>query len=207
MPRPTGRRNDDFELKRRALARRARVAWLSQGAGISLRDFAEATDSSLTNLKHYFGDRDGLVEAMTSVCHEDSLPILARVSQPQGEDARGSLLIFFDQLLLGWQNFGVGRLHEVGLSESLGDARLGPAFVNNILEPSLQSTEQLLAILVERQQLPQMEVRAAALSLMSPVILALLHQGGLMGDRCRPLNVHDFIRVHVDHWLSGWAQG
>jgi citronellol/citronellal dehydrogenase len=161
--------------------------------------------AATVNLKHYFGDRDGLVEAITSVCHEDALPILARVSQPQGEDARSSLLLFFERLLLGWQHAGVGRLHEVGLSESLGDARLGPAFVNNILEPSLQSTEKLLAVLIERKHLPEMEVRAAALSLMSPVILALLHQGGLMGDRCRPLDVRDFIRVHVDHWLSGWA--
>ena len=205
MPRPTGRRNTDFEAKRVALARRAREEWLQRGAGVSLRELAESTGSSLTNLKHYFGDRDGLVEAISEVCQRDSASILSISAEPVGDNAREALFSFFERLLIGWHQFGVGRLHEVGLAEGLGDPRKGPAFVNHILEPSLQTAERLLQRLIDKKQLPRMELRGAALTLMAPVVLALLHQDGLRGNTCRPLDVRTFVRTHVDHWLDGWA--
>ena len=48
-------------------------------------------------------------------------------------------------------------------------------------------------------------VVAAALTLLSPVLLALLHQDALHGRRCRPLDVEAFVHTHVRSWLSGHA--
>ena len=75
--------------------------------------------------------------------------------------------------------------------------------VNHLLEPTLQSLEELLGNLVGRKMLPEQDLRAAALSLLSPVLLALIHQDALYGHRCRPLDVEAFVRRHVRSWLSG----
>ena len=46
-------------------------------------------------------------------------------------------------------------------------------------------------------------VGAAALALVGPVVLALLHQVDLLGSACRPLDIDAFIEVHIQGWLEG----
>lgn len=205
MPRPSGRRNLDFDDKRAALARRAREAMLRRGTGASLREIAEDAETSLTNLRHYFGDRDGLFAAALEVAGAEGNPWLMLTMQLEGDDAGDVLRRFFELLLVGWRQFGVGRLFEMSLAEGLGSGTRGPATVTHVLEPTLQAVEVLLTRLVERGALPPLEPRVAALSLVSPVLLALLHQDGLFGSGCRELDVPAFVRTHVDSWLRGYG--
>jgi AcrR family transcriptional regulator len=102
-----------------------------------------------------------------------------------------------------WRRYGLGRLFASTLALGLEHRTLGPAFVEELLEPLLQAVEQLLATFVDNGDLPPTDVRAAALSLASPVILALLHQDNLHGAHCRPLDVEQFARLHVHTVLHG----
>ena len=46
-------------------------------------------------------------------------------------------------------------------------------------------------------------VRFGALSLVSPVFLALMHQDSLDGSACRPLDLEEMIPAHVEAWIRG----
>lgn len=203
MARPAGHRNTDFERKERALAIGARDALLSLGAGASFRELAAAMGVSVTNLKHYFHDRDGLLDAISDQLSRDGERPLRAAMELQDLPVAEALERYLGRLILAWRRFGVGRIFAVSIAEGLASERRGRATVNNVLEPSLQSAERLLAALVARGELPEQDLRAAALSLVAPVLVALLHQDGLGGVACRPLDVESFSREHVRTWLEG----
>jgi AcrR family transcriptional regulator len=186
------------------MARLARDALMQYGAGASLRDISTTTQTSLSNLLHYFGDRDGLLDAVAEVMDADAAPWLKLAASLEGDDITEILDRYFMLLLLGWRR-GLARVFEVGLGEGIGHERRGMSAVNHLIEPTLQSLEALLGSLVGRKMLPEQELRIAALTLLSPVLLVLLHQDALSGHRCRPLDVEAFVHSHVRSWLSGHA--
>jgi hypothetical protein len=96
-------------------------------------------------------------------------------------------------------------MHVLGLGEGFTDARLGMAYVNELLEPTVQTAERLLADLDDHGLLHVPDARAAALGLVGPVVIALLHQDSLHGARCRPLDVEAFLDRHVEAFLNGHA--
>ena len=204
MSRPVGRRNSNFEAKRSQLAGEAGQALMKLGAGASLRELAAEMEVSVTNVSHYFGDRDGLFVAIAEHLHQAAEPHLRRAATPSGSDLTSILETYLRNLLVGWRQFGVDRVFVVGLGEGLGDPRRGPAYVNGILEPTLQAAEKLLETLVDQGFFPPENLRLAALTLVSPILLALLHQDALSGDRCRPLDVEALISPHVARWMQGY---
>ena len=99
----------------------------------------------------------------------------------------------------------------LGLQIGLGHATLGPAYVSELLEPTLQAFEARLALHVARGELHVADLRQAALALLGPIVLALLHQRELGGQRCRPLDLRrlaaaqlaDFLQLHAAPPASG----
>lgn len=205
MPRPAGHRNSDFAQKREALARRAREAIMAHGPGISLREVSATTGASMSNLLHYFGDRDGLLEAVAGINDVEAAPWLDLTARLEGESAAEVLEQYTGMLLIGWR-MGLGRVMEIGLAEGLGQERRGISAVNHLLEPTLQALEAMLSRLMDRHMLPRQDARIAALALLSPILLALIHQDALSGVQCRPLDVEAFTRSHVRRWLDGYGR-
>lgn len=205
MGRPPGQRNADFDAKRDELVVRLKAAMMAGGAGLSFRQLAEAAGTSVSNLRHYFGDRDQVVLAVAERSGRDGEPFMQAASVPAGLPVAQELARFLSTTILAWRHFGVDRLHTVTLTEGLGDAVRGPAYVNHVLEPTLQTAERLLTNLITRGDLPAMDVRAGALTLVGPLLLALIHQDGLAGKTCRPLDVEAFATGLVDTWLRGHA--
>ena len=205
MGRPEGRTNADFEAKRGALAMRVLGALRDGGAGPSMRELAAACEVTPPTLRHYFGDRDGAVRAALAIAHRLGAEHLLRVATADLGPAPAALAAGLDELLAGWMEFGVGRLHEIGLQLGLGHPTLGPAYLNEVLEPTLQAFEARLALHVARGELEVTDLRQATLALLAPLVLGLLHQRELGGQRCRPLDLRglaaaqlaDFLRLHA----------
>jgi hypothetical protein len=108
--------------------------------------------------------------------------------------------------LFGWR-YGLGKVLSLGIRSGLGHPTLGPAFVTHLLEPALQDFEAMIAAAQERGDLAAGDTREAAISLLSPVLVALLHQDALGGVHCRPLDVDAFTASHLARWLRAWAPG
>lgn len=187
------------------LARKVREA-LSRDEGIhaSLRELAEAAGTSVATLRHYFKDREGLLQGVMESQRADGAPYLAMSAQAKHGDVRGSLLGFLQGLSTAWFKYGVGKMYASTLALGLGSKAVGPSYVNHVLEPLLQTGESLLRQHLERDEVVVDDVRQASLMLISPVVLALLHQDSLLGAQCRPLDLPAYLQTHVDAFLRAF---
>jgi AcrR family transcriptional regulator len=171
----------------------------------SMREMARAAGISVNNLRHYFPTREQLIEAV--------FEHLGRAGEPHVRRALGfaelpvveGLTIFLRTLESAWTPEQLGGLHVSGISEGLGSHALGPAYVEFLLEPTLAVAERMLERWHERGLLEVDDSRVAALALLSPLVLGLLHQRGLGGAGCRPLDFSALIDRHVAAFVRGWS--
>lgn len=201
MGRTAGSKNPGHDDKRRALAAAVVPELIRLGPRASLRELAAAAEVSVPTLRHYFEDRDGVVVAAMVEMLRMGEPHLAATAKPRRGGLRSSLMTMMRSLLEGWREYGVGRIYGTGLALGLHHEVLGPAYVQQLLEPLLQAVEARLEQHRQWGELGDHDLRFAALMLVSPVVLALLHQDGLGGQACRPLDVESFVRAHVDGFV------
>lgn len=203
MGRTPGSRNADYDEQRQELARKVMHLVLTpEGVRSSLREMASASGVSVATLKHYFADREGVLRAVIESMWRQSLPYLAIAGTPSSPDVRESLSELLTGLRTAWTVHGVGPLQATSLGAGLVSPGLGPAYVEFVMEPLLQAAEMRIRRHVELGHLAPCNERYAALELMSPVVLGLLHQDSLSGRSCRPLDVDDFVARHLDAFLA-----
>lgn len=207
MARPSGTRNPGYDEKRRSLARAAMEPIFDLGGlPLSLRQTARAAGVSVPTMRHYFGDLDGVVAAVFELIEEDGERFRQRAAS-EGDEPPAfaeSVRWLVDFLRKGW-NAGLDTLHAGGIARGLESRDRGQSYVDGLLEPMLQAAESRLQRHQERGEMIECDLRFAALSLMSPVLLALLHQQGLAGSRCRPMNITAFIDAHVEGFLRSYG--
>jgi AcrR family transcriptional regulator len=204
MPRTAGARNSDYELARDrlldAVIPRLTVAVADRP---SFRELADHAQVSVSTLRHYFADREGLVIAAFTRMHDLGREHMEASVLLASLPAEEALRAYCENLLLAWQSFGVGAMLSTALAEGMNQPRLGPAYVQELLEPMIQGCEALLGGLVEAGSLPPLDTRLGAIQLISPLFVALLHQDTLGGVACRPLDLGAFAPAHVRAFLAG----
>ena len=197
MGRPRGTRNADYDNRRRELAFRIFKCILND-ASTSLNAMAEQIGVSRPTLRHYFGDRDSAIRAALEEAAKVGRPHIESLRIPTTDDPTEGLQQALRRIVMGWRNFGVINIHHVGLKIGLEDDLTGTTYLTQILEPTLQAIEGLLQTLQDRGALRPHCPRLGALSLLSPIILGLLHQDGLGGKELRPLVIEDLIDSLVE---------
>lgn len=208
MGRPSGTRNPDFEATRAALVR-AMAARLGEpdGPRASLRELAAAAGVSASTLRHYFGTREGALAAVLAHWHEQGRPYMLAVATGPLPPVGASLAGLLREVGEAFQRFGLDQVFAVGLAVGLRQEALGPAYLNEVLDPTLEAVEARLARHVARGELVAADMRHMALSLMAPPLLALLHQGALGGTRCRPLDYARLCEEHLAGFLRAYGTG
>lgn len=199
MGRRPGSRNADFEATRASLLERigARLA-AEDGLGASLRELAAAAGVSTATLRHYFGDREALVEAYLEHCHRQGARYVAMVAtEPLQEDAAASMRWTLDQIRFGLERSPLGRIHAFGLRAGLESPELGPSYLRNLLEPTLRCVEARIERHQARGELQGHDARVLALQLVAPLLLAVLHQRSLFGCEMRPLDLGPLIAALI----------
>lgn len=209
MSRTAGARNVHFEERRSALIAKAKERLsLQTGEPPSFRELALAAGVSVTTLRHYFGSREALIKAVfahylqTGQRHLDR----ARTLQADDLDLAASLQAFLLRVAQGWTQGFVGSLHRIGLAEGLRNSRTALDYLNDVLEPTLQALEERLSNYAARGMIVGCDTRHAALMLLSPLLLALLHQHDLGGTRCRPLAIPALIDEHVKVFVRAYRR-
>ncbi|MFO1427045.1 MAG: TetR/AcrR family transcriptional regulator [Steroidobacteraceae bacterium] len=201
MARTAGARNADFEARRSALIAKARERLsLQAGEPPSFRELALAAGVRVATLRHYFGSREQLIKAVFThylQAGERHLERTRASAAAGSDDLEASLKQFLTRVVQGWNNGFVGSLHRIGLSEGLRNPRTALDYLVDVLEPTLQALEVRLRKDVEAGVIVECDTRHAALMLLSPLLLALLHQNDLGGTRCRPLSLPALIDEHV----------
>jgi AcrR family transcriptional regulator len=199
MPRTAGARNQDYEDARKAMILKAQPLLSAKaGPAPSLRDLAAAAGVSVTTFRHYFRSRQEFVAAVFAVARVVGASHIDRGRQPSSTELAPSLRAFLAGVARAWADGSVGALHRIGLTEGLRDGASGLRYLEDVLEPTLQSLEHRLAQHIEQGTMRAAETRHAALMLLSPLVLALLHQHDLGGTRCRPLDIASVIDAQVE---------
>lgn len=207
MARPQGSRNQNYDQERARLSSMI-MERLTQpdGPSASLRALATHCQVSPPTLRHYFEDRDGAVIAAFEHAMAGGEPHLGVVREAELGPAPVALTSLLRFTVLGWERFGVGDIFRAGLEIGLGHERLGPAYINSLLEPLLQAFEQRLRVHQSRQELrPELDPSTGALMLLSPILLGLLHQVELGGRTCRALDLDALICTQVDAFMRAWG--
>jgi AcrR family transcriptional regulator len=206
VPRPKGARDADYAVKRSALLRKlsARLIQLDDTRP-SLRQLAIAAGVTVPTLRHYFGDREDLVEAVLEEFFVHGERYLEQGGEPNGElehSVRAFLKRFAEVLVEGPK---LGDMIAIAFLEGFYSRRLGPAALNFVIEPPLQAMERRLAAHQARGELGDIDLRCAALMLISPLVVACMHQQQMFGDQVRPLNVAPVIDSSVSSFMKAYG--
>lgn len=203
MTRLKGSRNKRYEEERERLAA-ALFEALNQTEDLSLsfRQMADACEVSPSTLRHYFTNRKGALKAAIQHAGKQGEPYLEMVEEGEFGPPQESLLSLLRYLHFGWSHSKLGDLHRLGLEAGLGDQEMGPAYLRNLLEPSLKAFERRISLHIERGELRPCNARYAALSLVSPLFLLMLHQEQLFGACDFPVEIDAFIQHHTKAFVN-----
>lgn len=174
------------------------------GEPATFAELADVAGVSAPTLRHYFGDRVGAYTAALAAVDRDGERFRAGAGQVGDRTPDETLPALLTATVETWRRYGLGAVFSPALALGIGHDERGPAFLSHLLEPFLESVEQLLQTHVDRGQLPvDLDVRGAALGLLAAPLLALLHQDALGGDTSRPLDVETFAVTHARTMLTG----
>ncbi|MEL6829857.1 MAG: TetR/AcrR family transcriptional regulator [Pseudomonadota bacterium] len=200
MPRPAGVRNHDFEEKRTALLETlTEFALTDDLRRPSLRQFAIAAGASEPTLRHYFGDRRGLVIAILEHINLRAQPLWTIVATG-ASDPEAAVEEYFRVTKAGMEHGGFARAHAFGIIEGLADTEIGDAYLKFVLDPALATVSDKLAATPggpnERQ-----DGHVAAFMILAPLLVMTLHQELLGGSKESPIDQDGFLD-RVKTWMA-----
>ncbi len=204
MARPTGSKNPDYDQKRSEMILAIRQHLSStEGRLSSYRDLARVCGVSVPTLTHYFGTREEMIRTILVDALDKGRPHLERAATPEGPfpDSVASLV---SEIAFAFST-ALSGLNATGLIEGLHHPRLGPVFLEATLEPSIEALSRRLAAHMERGDMRRSDPRAAALILISPIILAFLHQRDLGGSERWPLDIEAFLAIEVEAFVRAFS--
>lgn len=208
MARPRGARDSDYEEKRVALVRRMTMRVMQRDtARPSLRQLADDAGVSVPTLRHYFGGRSEVVGAVLEEFLALGRGRLATASEPAGGFA-DSVRDFARSLVRGLRHAGPVRLSDafaVGLAEGLLDPAIGRFTLRFLIDPAQQALQRRLEAHMALGEMVTADARAASLMLLSPILIAVLHQDQMDGRSCNPLDLDAAIMEICDAFLRAYA--
>jgi len=205
MARKIGDKNRDFEQKRAHILDALEPRLLADdGARVTLNEMATAADVSVSSLRHHVGGRAEVWAAVLARYGAKGEPWNRLVASPTELSLADSLRTTLQMIAIGLQH-GLLPMLATGLMAGLREPTVGPAFLHTMLEPILTSLESRLAHHASRGELEPCDHRLAALSLVSPLLLAALHQQGLGGCTVRPLSIDVVVEEQVRSFLRAYA--
>lgn len=207
MPRPKGTRDADYNLRRGELLRgMTRHMMRRVSPRPSLRELAAAAGVSVPTLRHYFGARPQVVNAIFEDClNTDRAGLDAQRSSDR--PFAQSIHDYCEALmraLTSKREVRLSDLFAVSLGEGLLDHDISRSTLRHIFDPTVEALESRLRVHIDRGEMIEADVRAAALMLISPLLLASLHQDQMMGARDNPMCLENATKAVADAFVRAY---
>lgn len=216
MGRPAGSRNLNYDSRRATLAASVFGALQARAGRASLRDLAVASGVSVSTLRHYFGDRDGLLQALLEVLGEE----LADSFEQLISELPGPLIEAVPALVNELEMAMAGPLRDhvrVALVEGLATSALHRPLLYGTLAPAAFAIEAMLE--ARRDELvPNPNIRVASVALVMPLFFCLLD--GAQAAAQIPTDADELpydpatsfrvtrcaAKAHVESWMRAWLR-
>lgn len=208
MPRTKGVKNADYETKRRELLDRMlpRFARLDVERP-SLRQLAAAAEVTAPTLQHYFSDRTGVIGALLEEYRKRDDGRLSETAQPTGPFG-SSVRDFAHGFVFGLQAGSAVRMGDVlaaSLCEALADPKVSPLALVHIIDPAVDALTARLKAHAARGEMIETDAHAAALMLLSPLLLAVLHQDQMNGRERRRIELSTLADQVAEAFVRAYA--
>lgn len=197
MSRPSGARNADYEQRRAELIERIERRLVSPPDHPPMSELAKAAGVSIPTMKHYFGDREGVIEAILRDGGGRGGRFMDHAAEPAGDFA-ASMRELANFVIQGWRRGRLGNLHAVGFAEAQRHERAAATYLDAIMDPMIEAVAMRLSRHAERGEMRATDTRHAAVGFIGPLFLALMHQIEFGGADHRPLDLDVFARDHAD---------
>lgn len=196
-------RASDYETKRQALLDILEKRLVQIGPQASLSALAAAAKVSVPTLKHYFGNREEVICAVLDAGFKqgESFMAVARTTDLPFDRSVFDLLMFVRQ---GFKRGRLGNLHVIGLCEGLHHLTLGPYYLDKTFNPTITATAERLDLHQSRGEMKSIDSQDAAICLISPLVMMLLHQNYLGGRKEHPIDLDQFCRTHSDSFVIAY---
>jgi AcrR family transcriptional regulator len=198
LPRPKGARDADYDNRRSELLRSMTHHMMRrESPRPSLRELAAAARVSVPTLRHYFGARPQVIDAIFEEC----LRLGRRGLDEQSRSDRpfADSILDYSRALIGAlaaeRDVRLGDLFAVSLGEGLIDRGVGRSTLRHIIDPTVATLETRLRTHVDRGEMIDTDLRDAALMLVSPLLLASLHQEQMGGAAESPIRLDDMVEM------------
>jgi AcrR family transcriptional regulator len=157
----------------------------------SLRELASAAGVSVPTLRHYFGGRPQVVDAIFEECLKLARAGLdaQRHSERSFEASIRDYCVTLVKDLRADGDVRLGDLFAVALGEGLLDNDVSRSTLRHIIDPTIEVLEARLAHHVASGEMIDTDLRAAALMLIAPLLVAALHQDQLNGELECPMSL------------------
>lgn len=195
MPRPAGTRNPEYQQRRAALIAKLERRLVDPPNRPNMLELARSAEVSIPTLKHYFGDRAGVVAAVLVDGRARGDRFMAIAAEPSGPFPQ-SIADLVSFVVQGFTRGRLGDLLAVGFAEAFRDAAASAAYLDNIMDPMIAAAGARLATHVERGEMIDVDTRHAALGLIGPLFLALVHQFDFAGKAHHPIDLEAFGAQH-----------
>jgi len=206
MSRTKGSVDADYELKRAAILQRIKPRLLAgETRGISFSEFAALAEVSIPTLRHYFPTRSDVVAALLEFIGSEGKPYIGLLAETNFHEIKASLQEIGGIIQAGVRRGGTTSLHALGLTEGIGNATIGPSYLNSILEPTLQALETRLALHISRGEMQDCDVRFAALNFVAPLLIGFLHQDKLGGTVVRPMQMEMLLEEQITVFVKAYG--
>jgi AcrR family transcriptional regulator len=155
----------------------------------SLRDLAKSAGVTVPTLHHYFGARPQVIDAILEErlrLGREGLAEQAKSDLPFDASVRAFAADLLKSLKAE-HDVRLGDVFAVSLAEGLVDSEISPSTLKHIVDPTISTLEERLRGHMAKGEMIQADARAAALMLLSPLLMASLHQDQLNGACVNPM--------------------
>ena len=208
MARTKGARNEGFGQRRAALIAALRERLRAPGPAPSMRELAGAAGVTVPTLRHYFADRDGVLRAVMEDELEDGskpggpLEVAATPSGPFAASVRDLLRHADDGFAYG----GLTDSHAMSLAEGARSDAVATDYLRLALDPTVDAFAARLRAHQERGEMrADVDPRAAAVQLLSPLLVARLHQDRFGGRDASPIDLAAMLDQQAEAFARGYV--
>lgn len=195
MPRTTGAKNKNFNIKRDAMIDAAIQHGLSAFPEFtSMRSTAAYAEVSLTNFRHYFPTENDLRRSVIEHLTHRHLKRAKRYQVNNRMSPRNGLCGLLQLFYSDWR-LGLGK--EWALSTRYAALIDDAESRQTLLRPYLDVFAECLGEYMNRRQIRKGEPEQAALMLLAPALFRLQAQTWKEGD-------DPWVDLHVSAFLKGW---
>jgi AcrR family transcriptional regulator len=203
MAKTKGAKSSDYAEKRSALLRAFRERLIARNLPPpSLRELVAAAGVSMPTVRHYFGRRDELIVALLEDFGRQGAIYIER-ARTTDQPFAASIATLVQSISVAL-SVGLSEIHALGLREGLRNDATGTSYLTHILEPTVLAVEDRLSLHQLRGEMRHADTRVAALGLLSPLVIAHLHQRELGGLGTRSLDFEHLAREHIEAFVRAY---